>query len=103
MAYLRLVEFVPCADLETALRLGYIRGVDCMGVHKPATLRTGQHVASPRHHQAAGLLVTHGWVEYLVREGKPVSHVWENGPVNITPRAVGQYGLRIPGQHLCPI
>ncbi len=30
------------------------------------------------------------WVEYLVREGKPVPHVWENGPVNITPRAVGQ-------------
>ena len=28
---------VPCHDLETALRPQYIRGVDCMGVHKPAT------------------------------------------------------------------
>jgi hypothetical protein len=31
---------VPCHDLETALRPQYIRGVDCMGVHKPATAAT---------------------------------------------------------------
>ena len=46
---------------------------------------------------------TLGRIRYLVREGKPVPHVWENGPVNITPNAAGQYGLCSSGKRLRPV
>jgi hypothetical protein len=55
------------------------------------------------HRPVAVSSIAFSWVEYLAREGKPVPHAWENGPVNITPNAAGQYGLCSSGQRLRPI